>query len=37
MQIGPKLLKFIPGKKAADLKNWLTIYGYWNQVRDICG
>ncbi|GAX76816.1 hypothetical protein CEUSTIGMA_g4262.t1 [Chlamydomonas eustigma] len=31
LKIGPKLLKFVPGKKAADLKNWLTIYGYWNQ------
>ena len=30
-QIGPKLLKFIPGKKVRDLRNWLTVYGYWNQ------
>ena len=25
LQIGPKLLKFVPGQKAADLKQWLTI------------
>lgn len=31
LKIGPQLLRFIPGKKARDLKNWLTIYGYWNQ------
>ncbi|KAG1670953.1 hypothetical protein FOA52_011388 [Chlamydomonas sp. UWO 241] len=31
LKIGPKLLKFVPGKKAADLKHWLTVYGYWNQ------
>ena len=30
-QIGPQLLKFVPGKKAADLKHWLTVYSYWNQ------
>lgn len=33
LKIGPKLLKWVPGKKAADLRNWLTVYGYWNQVR----
>lgn len=27
LKIGPKLLRFLPGKKARDLKNWLTIYG----------
>ena len=21
------------GKKARDLQNWLTVYGYWNQVH----
>lgn len=31
LKVGPKLLQFIPGKKARDLKNWLTVYGYWNQ------
>ena len=30
LKIGPKLLKFIPGDKARDLKNWLTVYSYWN-------
>jgi magnesium chelatase subunit H len=33
LKIGPQLLKFIPGRKARDLKSWLTVYGYWNQVR----
>jgi magnesium chelatase subunit H len=33
LKIGPKLLRFLPGKKVRDLRNWLTIYGYWNQVR----
>lgn len=32
LKIGPKLLRFLPGKKVRDLRNWLTIYGYWNQV-----
>eukprot|EP00897_Mesotaenium_endlicherianum_P003366 jgi/Mesen1/3057/ME000018S02370 len=31
LKIGPKLLRFIPGKKVRDLRNWLTIYGFWNQ------
>ncbi len=31
LKIGPKLLKFLPGKKFEDLKLWLTIYSYWNQ------
>ncbi|KAK9860391.1 hypothetical protein WJX84_004358 [Apatococcus fuscideae] len=31
LKIGPKLLRFLPGKKAKDLRNWLTIYSYWNQ------
>eukprot|EP00879_Flechtneria_rotunda_P015094 GHRR01015774.1.p1 GENE.GHRR01015774.1~~GHRR01015774.1.p1 ORF type:complete len:899 (+),score=287.59 GHRR01015774.1:2958-5654(+) len=31
LKIGPQLLKFIPGKKAKDLRSWLTVYGYWNQ------
>lgn len=33
LKIGPQLLKFIPGRKARDLKSWLTVYGYWNQVH----
>eukprot|EP00884_Botryococcus_braunii_P009534 jgi/Botrbrau1/18582/Bobra.0367s0024.1 len=31
LKIGPKLLRFLPGNKARDLRNWLTVYGYWNQ------
>ena len=31
LKIGPQLLRFIPGEKAKDLKNWLTVYAYWNQ------
>ncbi|CAI5948602.1 unnamed protein product [Closterium sp. NIES-64] len=31
LKVGPKLLRFIPGKRARDLRNWLTVYGYWNQ------
>ncbi|KAL0032609.1 hypothetical protein WJX77_010520 [Trebouxia sp. C0004] len=31
LKLGPKLLKFLPGQKAKDLRNWLTIYSYWNQ------
>ena len=30
LKIGPKLLKYIPGQKTQDLRNWLIIYGYWN-------
>lgn len=26
----PRLLKLVPGKKAKDLRNWLTVYSYWN-------
>ena len=31
LKIGPALLKFVPGRKAKDLRNWLTVYSYWNQ------
>jgi len=31
LKIGPALLRFVPGRKARDLRNWLTVYGYWNQ------
>lgn len=31
LKVGPKLLQFVPGKKARDLRNWLTVYSYWNQ------
>ena len=30
LKTGPKLLKYIPGTKVQDLRNWLIIYGYWN-------
>ncbi|KAK3272174.1 Magnesium chelatase, partial [Cymbomonas tetramitiformis] len=26
LKIGPKLLKWLPGKKVRDLRNWLTVY-----------
>ncbi|XRB01360.1 magnesium-chelatase subunit ChlH [Pycnococcus provasolii] len=31
LKIGPALLRFVPGEKARDLRNWLQIYAYWNQ------
>ncbi|CAM9794933.1 unnamed protein product, partial [Ectocarpus sp. 13 AM-2016] len=31
LKVGPSLLKFVPGKKAKDLRSWLEIYSYWNQ------
>ncbi|KAG2423878.1 hypothetical protein HXX76_014932 [Chlamydomonas incerta] len=31
LKLGPKLLKWVPGQKAADLRAWLTAYAYWNQ------
>ena len=31
LKIGPKLLKYLPGKKVKDLRNWLTVYSYWNE------
>ena len=30
LKIGPKLLKYVPGQKVQDLRNWLIIYSYWN-------
>jgi magnesium chelatase subunit H len=29
LKVGPSLLKFLPGKKVADLRSWLEIYSYW--------
>ncbi|PXF40575.1 Magnesium-chelatase subunit H [Gracilariopsis chorda] len=26
----PKFLKLLPGRKVRDLRNWLTVYAYWN-------
>jgi magnesium chelatase subunit H len=31
LKIGPTLLKYVPGKKVADLRLWLESYRYWNQ------
>lgn len=31
LKFGPKLLSYVPGKKAKDLKTWLSVYSYWNQ------
>jgi len=31
LKVGPKLLKYLPGKKLKDLRNWLTVYAYWNE------
>jgi len=30
LKVGPKLLKYLPGRKVQDLRHWLTIYSYWN-------
>jgi len=30
LKTGPKLLKLIPGQKMKDVRDWLTIYSYWN-------
>ncbi|MCP9818257.1 magnesium chelatase subunit H [Synechococcus sp. Cruz-9H2] len=30
LKVGPKLLRFIPLRRAQDLRRWLIIYGYWN-------
>jgi magnesium chelatase subunit H len=30
LKIGPKLLKYVPGRRAEDLRHWLTVYSYWN-------
>ena len=31
LKIGPKILRLVPGKKAADVRTWLEVYSYWNQ------
>ncbi|KAL7562060.1 hypothetical protein ACA910_011099 [Epithemia clementina (nom. ined.)] len=31
LKVGPDLLKFVPGDKAADLRTWLECYRFWNQ------
>lgn len=30
LKMAPKLLRFVPGGMARDLRNWLTVYAYWN-------
>ncbi|KEF41390.1 MAG: protoporphyrin IX magnesium chelatase [Cyanobium sp. CACIAM 14] len=30
LKVGPKLLRFLPSRKAQDLRHWLILYGYWN-------
>lgn len=30
LKVGPKLLRFLPFRKAQDLRHWLILYGYWN-------
>ena len=30
LKVGPKLLRFVPSRKAQDLRHWLILYGYWN-------
>ena len=33
-RLKPRLIKYSlwrAGQKARDLRNWLTVYGYWNQ------
>ena len=31
LKLGPKLLQWVPGDSAKDLRTWLTVYSYWNQ------
>ena len=31
LKVGPKLLKWLPGNKASDLRTWLTVYSYWSE------
>ncbi|TVS06214.1 MAG: DUF3479 domain-containing protein [Cyanobium sp. PLM2.Bin73] len=30
LKVGPKLLRFLPSRRAQDLRHWLVLYGYWN-------
>lgn len=30
LKVGPKLLRFIPSRRAQDLRHWLILYRYWN-------
>jgi magnesium chelatase subunit H len=31
LKVGPKMLKWVPGKKVKDLRTWLTVYSYWSE------
>eukprot|EP00586_Coscinodiscus_wailesii_P017556 CAMPEP_0172501782 /NCGR_PEP_ID=MMETSP1066-20121228/153467_1 /TAXON_ID=671091 /ORGANISM="Coscinodiscus wailesii, Strain CCMP2513" /LENGTH=313 /DNA_ID=CAMNT_0013276765 /DNA_START=111 /DNA_END=1049 /DNA_ORIENTATION=+ len=31
LKAGPEFLQFVPGRKASDLRTWLTVYRFWNQ------
>jgi magnesium chelatase subunit H len=30
LKVGPKLLRFLPSRRARDLRHWLILYRYWN-------
>ena len=30
LKVGPKLLRFLPTRRAQDLRHWLILYSYWN-------
>ena len=30
LKVGPKLLRFLPSRRAQDLRHWLILYSYWN-------
>jgi magnesium chelatase subunit H len=30
LKVGPKLLRFLPSRRAQDLRHWLILYRYWN-------
>ena len=30
LKVGPKLLRFLPTRRAQDLRHWLILYRYWN-------
>lgn len=30
LKVGPKLLRFVPSRRAQDLRHWLILYRYWN-------
>jgi magnesium chelatase subunit H len=30
LKVGPRLLRFVPSRRAQDLRHWLILYRYWN-------